>query len=120
MPSMEEHAHSVWLEVSTISPNTKDVMRNPQDKKDETAYACHCLALTEAEVHEEVVRTGKEKFGNEFHMSLPVVKQCRPFNVKPKRRELAMCYKCLRFDMFSEPRFSYIQQKRFCAGFYRR
>ena len=97
-----DHAIQRWYSCCVKSPRTRDSVRNPKDRKDKELYRVYFKEVPTFIIHEDIVKTGKEKFGSTFHWSEKMTRKVRPFEIKPAHREVCACIYHLRWDLFAE------------------
>ena len=87
-------AHGIqrWFDLTRRSANAKDKMRNPHNRKDKDLYDMHYLDVRIKKIHDDIVATGKQKFGEDFHWSWWYTLKVRPFQVKAAGREVSSYY----------------------------
>ena len=103
-----EHAIERWFTNCVKSPRTKDSIRNPHNKKDKERYRVYFKEIPTYEIHADILRTGKGRFGDDYHWSAKKTREVRPFQIKPAHREVCSCIYHLRFDLFTEALYFFV------------
>ena len=83
------HGIQCWFGLTRRSANAKDKMRNPHNRSDKELCDIHYLDVRVKKIHEQVVTSGEEKFGDSFHWSWWHTLKVRPFQVKNAGREVS-------------------------------
>ena len=107
-----KHCTEVWVQNTRPSELKSDCISNPNDRSDDAVYHTHYLEMRVSDMHDLVVKSGQDKFGDEYHWSEKYTRAARPFFVKNATARFCLCYIHLRFKFMVVALYEYMKQLR--------
>ena len=89
---------SQWYELTRRSERMKDEVRNPRDKSDKKNYRVHFREDSYGTMLKLMQAAGRNKFGDEFHLSERKMKQIMPHEVRRAGEETCVCIHHLKWE----------------------